>query len=275
MKYLIFLLILLMIFPLYWMIIGSLQPSAGIYKMPPNWIPRNITLSNFTELITDIDTQILRWTFNTLLLNTILFCIQLFCLVTAGYAFTMYKFVGKQLIYWLFITSIIVPWQAMLIPRYVLMRHLHLLNTWFAIICISVFNPIGIVIIKNYFDKMPQGIIDSAKIDGADEMCILFRIVLPQCKPILGYMAISSYIIAFGEFFWPMLVLNNARLYTLPLGIMYFLSTYTSTHDLPAIQRIVGLKLAGSVLLFLPVVFIFIIFRKAFQKQFLAGAIKE
>lgn len=268
-------LILLIIFPLYWMFIGSLQPSAGIYKMPPNWIPRNITLSNFTELITDRNTQILRWTFNTLLLNTIMFSIQLFCLVTAGYAFTTYKFVGKRLIYWLFIASIIIPWQAILVPRYVMMRHLHLLNTWFAIICISAFNPIGIVIIKNFFDKMPQGIIDSARIDGADEMCILFQIVLPQCKPILGYMAITSYILAFQDFFWPMLVLNNARLYTLPLGIMYFLETYCSTQGLLKTQRIVGLQLAGSVLLFLPVIFVFIVFRKTFQQQFLAGGIKE
>ena len=273
MKYLIFLLILLMLFPLYWMFIGSIQPSAGILKMPPNWIPRNVTLSNFIELISE--TQILRWTFNTVLLTTMTLCIQLFCLTTASYAFMAYRFIGKRLIYWIFIASIIVPWQGLLVSRFVLMRHFYLLNTWLAIICIGVFNPIGIVLIKYYFEKIPSVIIDSARIDGAGELWILFKIILPQCKPILGYIAVTSFILAFGDFFWPMLVLNNRRLYTLPLGIMYYLKTYTSTHGLLKIQQLVGIQLAGGVLLFLPVIFVFIIFRKTFQQQFLAGGIKE
>jgi len=273
MKYLIFGLILLLFFPLYWMFTGSIQPSAGILKIPPNWIPRNVTLSNFTELIKG--TQTFRWTFNTLIINTFLLSLQLFCLVTASYAFAMYRFIGKRLIYWIFIASIIVPWQSIIVSRFVLMRHLHLINTWLAIICISAFNPVGVVLIKNYFDKIPRTIIDSARIDGADELWILFKIVLPQCKPILGYIAITSYILAFQEFFWPMLVLHEKRLFTLPLGIMYYLKTYASTHGWINVQRVIGLQLAGSVLLFLPVIFIFLIFRKTFQQQFVGEGIKE
>ena len=127
MKYLIFALILILLFPLYWMVIGSIQPSAGVMKLPPNWIPRNITFVNFTYIIKE--TMILRWTFNTIMLNTISLCIQLFCLVTAGYAFAAYKFTGKQVIYWTFVASFIIPWQGLLVSRYILMRHLYLLNT--------------------------------------------------------------------------------------------------------------------------------------------------
>jgi len=271
-KYLIFALILILLFPLYWMIIGSIQPSAGVMKLPPNWIPRNITLVNFAYIVKE--TMIFRWTFNTIMLNTISLCIQLFCLVTAGYAFAAYKFVGKQVIYWIFVASLIIPWQGLLVSRYILMRHLYLLNTWFAIIALNAFAPISFVFIRNYFEKIPTSMIDSARIDGAREIRILFQIILPQCKPILGYLALHSYLTAFQDFFWPMLVLNDKRLFTLPLGIVHFLKTFTSTHGLLMHQQLLGYELAGGVLLLLPAIIIFVIFRKTFRQQFLAGGIK-
>ena len=273
MKYLIVALILLMLFPLYWMFIGSIQPSTGILKMPPNWIPRNITFSNFAEVIEE--TLIIRWTFNTIMLNTISLGIRLFCLLTAAYAFAFYRFTGKRIIFWCFVASIIIPWQSLLVSRYILMRHFYLLNTWFAIIVLAAFTPIAFVFLKNYFEKIPSSFIDSARIDGAGETRILLQIILPQCKPILGYFAIMSYLTALRDFFWPMLVLNNRRLFTLPLGIVHFLQTFTSTHSFMEHSRLLGMELAAGVLLFLPAVLIFIIFRKTFRQQFLAGGIKE
>jgi len=257
------------------MFIGSIQPSVGIMRLPPRRIPKNITLENYTDLINTKETTILRWTFNTVLLNTISVSLQLFCMIMAAYAFATYRFVGKKLIYWIFIASIIIPWQGLLVPRYILMRYLHLLNTWFAIIVLAAFHPIGFVLIKNYFEKIPKSIIDSARIDGAREFRILFQIIVPECKPIFGYLMLNSYLIAFQDFFWPMLVLNNHRLFTLPLGIIYFLTTYSSYAGTQNIARVLGFELAGGVILFIPAAFVFIIFRKTFQQQFLAGGIKE
>ena len=272
MKILLLLLAIILFFPLYWMCKNSLETSMGIKKIPPNWIPKKITLENFRFIA--MENPLIRWFANTVAMHTIVILMGLFCTVTASYAFAVFKFRGSKILYWVFLTGIMVPYQALLISRFILMRHLGLLNTWWAIICLGVFSPIGIVLIKNYFQKIPQCMYDSARIDGAGDIRILFQIILPQCTPILGYMCIVSYVSAFQDFFWPMLVLNNSKLYTLPLGIVHYYITYMSTHPALEYERLWGIQMAGGVIMFLPVILIFVIFRKVFMKQFSLGGIK-
>ena len=272
-KWLVILFALLLTFPLYWMLKGSFENISLMMKVPPNWLPVNPTLESY-QILFQI-TMIGRWFANTVFIGTCAIAFSMFCNILAAYAFAIYKFHGKQFIYWCFLASIMIPGQSLLISKFVLMKHLGWINTWLPLIFIGGCAPVAIILLKKYIAKIPASMLDSARIDGVNELGILFRIMLPQCKPIIGFMLITSYMGAFSQYLWPMLMIQERKNYTLALGIIDSVRVYFHYGFTHQPYRELSLSLAGGVILFLPVIAIFLIFQRAFRQDFMAGGVKE
>ena len=238
-------------------------------KVPPKWIPARLTLQNYVMIFQRV--AIVRWFFNTLVVSTASILIRLFCMILAGYAFSMYQFPGKQFIYWLYVSSLMIPAQALLIPRFILMRNLHLIDTWWSLIFIGAFNVVHMIYIKHFLDGIPSAISDSARIDGAGELRIIWSIMLPLSKPIVGYIILMGYIASFQDFLWPFLMIQRDSMKTLCVGIIQMIKQATSQYS---IMRPLGISLAGSTILFVPILIVFLSFQEVFRQRFIAGGIK-
>ena len=261
-----------MLFPLFWMVKGSFESIFDIMKIPPKLIPAKLILENYQILWKG--TSIIRWTGNTLIVASAAIAFNLFCTVLSSYAFSMYQFRGKQFIYWMFIASIMIPSQSLIISRFVLMARMNLIDNWLSLILVSGCSPIAIVFFRNYFNKVPRDFADSARIDGLGEFGILFKVMLPQCRAIIGYLCIVGYMASFQAFLWPFLMIMDSKKKTLALGVIYFLQTYYTQEGMTMGIRL-GLQLAGGVILFVPVIIIFLAFHKMFRQEFIAGGIKQ
>lgn len=274
MKIAIILFAILLLLPLYWMLKGSFEEIRGMMRVPPLPIPKRLTTINYERLFEG--TQIPRWFFNSIVIASLTIALSLFCLTTAAYAFSMYEFIGKRIVYWMFIISIMLPAQALLISKFVLMRRLSLIGSWWSLILVGGANPVGIIIMKNYFNKIPKAMADSGRIDGANELRILAQIYLPQCKPILGYMCIVGLIGHFQIFLWPLLMITDKNKWPLSLGVIKTIKEYFRVGGTnQTAEGLLGIQLAAGIVLFVPVILIFAIFQRNFRQQFLAGGIKE
>jgi len=273
MKYVFLLFCLLLLFPLYWMISLSFQDVRGVLHLPPNIVPKRVTLINYERIAAD--SRLLRWAANSIIVTTGALAISLSSTVMAAWAFAVYRFRGRQLIYWAFIASLMIPAYSLMISRFVLVRYMGMINTWWPLMMMGACSPVAIILFIKYFKKIPEALADSARIDGLSELGILFRIILPQCMPLIGYTIITTYIGMFAEFIWPLLLLMDRRKWTLCLGVTKFITEYYSRYGKAGADVLVGISQAGGTLLFLPPLIIFIAFRKTFRKQFLAGGVKE
>ena len=260
---------ILFLFPLYWMVLGSFQPIEGIMRIPPAWIPRTVTVENYTILLGN--NPWLLWAANSAGIACITVILSVTVTVLAGYAFSMYRFPGASVLFWLFMASLMVSRQILIIPMLQTVRTLGLSGTRLAVILPLLFSPLHIFLFRRYLDRIPRDYIDSARIDGATELGIITRIVAPLCKPILGAIAIFVFVGVLNDFLWQMLVLQDANKRTLLVGIVSATHKYSPPRTINPIGRI----LAGGVVLALPQLAVFLRFQRYFVKGLQVGGIKE
>lgn len=251
---------LVLLYPLWLMFVGSLQDIRGVMRMPPNLIPVNPTLENYRALVKE--SHFVRWVMVTALLSGT--GVSLLVLVTcmAGYGLSQWPSAITKVASSLFILSIMIPRQCLLIPLYVLVKRLHF-HPWIAVVLPLSYFPVGIILAKNYFDTIGRSVIESARIDGANEVTILTRIVMPLSRPILGVMAIFGFIFVLSDYVWQYLLLTRPSQQTLLVGL---LSIVVKKSGMIQVNPI-GMQLAAGTILFVPMLIVFVIF----QKQFISG----
>ena len=272
MKYALLIVIgIIFFFPLFWMFSGSFQNIMGIMKMPPDLIPKNLTIENYVFILTQ--NPALPWIFNSVLI--IVFGVLLSLLITsmAGYAFSAFQFRGKKTIFWIFIASLMIPYIALFIPKYILIRYLGLSNTLAGAILPLAFWPFGIMLFYKYADSVPSDILDSARLDGCSELQIIYYVMFQICKPILGALIIFQSLAIMGDFLWQSLVLQDINKQTLIVGLINSVRNVGS--DTGKRLNPIGHSLAVGVILFIPQLLIFISFSKYFVKGIAVGGVKE
>ena len=267
---------ILLLFPILWMIVGSFLPVGMVLLVPPR-IPRVLSIEYYRIIFSRV--PILLWLANSMIVMSTIFIAAITVTALGAYAFITMQFRGKRFLYWFFVSGLMIPLPCLLLPRYIVARYIGGLNNWWGIIAMSIYAPGALILLRQCFAAIPKDFYEAARMDGASDATILARIVLPQSTAVLAYLALTQFLGSIMDFAWPMLVLNERRLFTLPLGILYFLSNYTSAY-LPAgapsgPNILAGLDLAGGVLLFLPALLIFAIFRNVLNKRFLEGGLKE
>lgn len=240
-------------------------------RIPPRLTLTDLTFENYRIFYET--GQLFRWTMNTVIISTAAIALSIGGTSMAAYSFSAYQFRGKALIYWCFLAALMIPGQSMFIPKFVLMRHLRLIDTWWSLILGGGCSPVGIIIFMKFFNKIPSAFADSARIDGLGEFPILFKIMLPQCMPLIGYLIITGYMASFKAFLWPFMMLSTPNKQTLMVGITRWIRI---TMWLKALHnQSIGLELAGGVIMFIPILIIFLTFQRTFRQEFIAGGIKE
>ena len=271
----IFLIILAATFlmPLYWMISGSFKLQTVTMAVPPEFIPTNPTLENWTRLFTG-PWPVWRWVINSIAVSLLTVVLVLAISSLTGYGFGKKKFPGSNILFFILLSTMFLPTQVMLIPLFLLVKSLHLtdtiLGTYFAMALPMISSPFGIFLIKQFCSTIPNELLDAARIDGASEWRVFTSIVLPLLKPALAALSIFTFNQAWNYFMWHMVIAGDKSQYTIPVGVSYMART-------PAFGKAItdiGLSMAGGTFgAFFMIVF-FIAFQQYFIKGITIGAVK-
>ena len=259
-----FFIALLSLFPFYWMIVRAFQPTSASYKIPPDFFPVNPTLFNFERLFAK--TAILRWFINSCIVAGSCTFLTLMFASMSGYAFAKKRFPGRQIIFWVLMTAMMFPRQVMLIPLFILMNRYNLYNTHPGMFLPMVANPLGLFMMRQFMQGIPDDIIQSAKIDGAGEFLIYRKIILPMSLAAFGAVGILYFVNTWNDYLWQLVMSKNTKMFTLPVGIATISKTLFETDY--------GLAMAGSVIGAIPMIAIFLAFQKYFISGITLGALK-
>lgn len=256
-----------LLFPIYLMFIGSFMDLRGSMKMPPVLLPINPSFKNYLYITT---WPIFQWFINTLIIVISTVILSVLVSASAGYAFSFYNFRLKNMFWALLLIGIMIPRISLIIPTFVIIRKLGINKSILSAILPVVLSPVGLYLARNYFESIPKSLLESARIDGANEVSILFKIVIPISKPIITALALFAAIGSLQDFIWQMLVLVNDSNKTLLVGMLISVMQ-TGGGELNVNQ--LGRRFAVSIILMLPLVIIFLIANKYFVES-LDGSIK-
>ena len=251
------------LFPMFWMFQTSLTPEEDISTFPPRLIPSRLTLENFKTLFES--SLIWKWIGNSVFISVSVTFLSILVCSMAAYAFAKLEFMGKRFMFTSIVATILVPAQVTLLPAFLIISKLNLIDSLWAIIIPSIASPYTIFMMRQYMVTIPTDYIDAARIDGATELGIYWRIIMPMSKPVIGASAIFTFISIWNSFLWPLIVLNSPEKYPLTVG----LATLQRQH---LIQY--GLQMAGAVIAALPMIAIFFAFQGYFMKGLMSGGTK-
>lgn len=255
--------IIISIFPFYWMFVGSTNHTSKMFTNPPT-----LTFGDqFTTNLTNLNSSVGIWRvlFNSLFVSVMYVVLALTVCTLAAYALSKFHFKGRNLIFMLFMLSMMIPTQATIIPLFRLMSNLDLLNTYFVLIAPQLCLPFAIFLMRQNFLSFPDALIEAARIDGAGELRIFLRIVLPAMKPALAATSIYLFMMSWNNFMWPLIVTTSSDMYTFPVA----LSSLVGFSIIDYGQIMVGISIAT-----IPIIIFFLLLQKHFIAGMLGSAVK-
>ena len=239
--------------PFVWMILGSFKSSTEIIRIPPSFWPKNPSLNSFRTILTDPSVPLERFYLNSLVVAISTVVMGLFTSSLAGYIFAKYRFAGQDLMFNFILATMMVPFQVLMIPSYLILAKLGLINTLWALILPGAMDAFGIFMMKQFVEGLPSELMDAGRIDGASEFGIYWRIMLPQLGPALATLGILRFMWSWNNYLWPLVVITSNERRTLPI----MLTWYNSAHS-----RRVDLTMAASVLVVVPILIIYSFFQR-------------
>jgi multiple sugar transport system permease protein len=254
---------LIMVLPLIWMVLTSLQTLNETRHFPPTALPASPQFGNYTEVLRDA--PFARWFVNTLIvtvasvLGNLLFC------SLAGYAFARIKFFGREVVFILVLATLMIPFQVVIIPTFLIVRQLHLIDTLGALILPNLAGAFGIFMLRQFFRSLPVELEEAARIDGASRLGVLFKIVLPLSGPALATLAVITFMWTWNDFLWPLITIYSADKMTLQLGLATFQGAHQSTTNL---------LMAANVMSVLPVLLLFFLAQRYFVRGIATSGLK-
>ncbi|ELA3159171.1 carbohydrate ABC transporter permease [Listeria monocytogenes] len=251
-----------MILPFIWMVLSSLKTDAEILKIPPTIWPETFTLDNFTKLFTEMDFAI--YLKNTLIIVFFSF-FGLFLNAMAGYGFAKFKFKGKNKLFYLVLATMMIPGQVTMIPVYLLLNAAGLTNTMTGIVLPGLVGAFGIFLFRQFMSTISDDLLEAARLDGASEFYIFWRIVIPISRPVLAVQGILTFIAGWNSFLWPLIIANDEKFYTLSVGLQLLKGQYGSSY---------ALQMAGATFMVIPIILIFMTFQKYILKGFNVSGMK-
>jgi multiple sugar transport system permease protein len=260
---------LLMVGPLYWMFSTSFKPSADVFASPPKWIPDPWTLGNYHDVFTLLPFD--RFFVNSVLVSFSIVGLNILFDTMAAYAFAKLRFPGRDIIFFLLLVTLMIPFQVNLIPLYRLMVFFRDINphlgidSYSALILPSMIQVFGIFLMRQFFQSIPDEVLESARCDGASELKIIWFIVLPLALPGMATLAIFTFLSAWNDFLWPLLVTSSDTHRTLPVGVALLARKNTINW---------GDTMAGTVLASFPMIIVFLVLQRRFIEGLTAGAVK-
>ena len=254
---------LLSIAPLLWMLSVSFMQPGAASSFPPPLLPSAPTWHNYHELFAKAGMG--RYLFNSFLIATCTMLIALSLNTLAGYAFAKLHFAGRERTFRVLLGALVIPGQVAMMPLFLMLKQMGLVNSYAGAIVPGMAGIFGIFLVRQYARSIPDEMLEAARIDGAGEFRIYFQIVLPALKPILVTLAIFSFLGAWNDFMWPLIVLNDASLHTLPVALASLSREHVQDNEL---------MMAGSVVTVLPVLLLFLVLQRYYLQGLLVGSVK-
>ncbi len=252
------------VLPFVWMLTTAVKPSDEIFTYPPRWIPSVWKLDNFASAWTKA--PFTRFFLNSVIVTTSVTGLQLLTASLAAYAFARLRFPGKGLLFVAYLAVMMVPSQVTLIPNFITLRKLGMLNTYWALILPFVATGFGTFLIRQYFLSIPAELFDAATVDGAGHLPILWHICLPLARPALATFGLLTTMWHWNDFFWPRNGTNPINMHTMPLGLVVFTNSEQGTTW--------NLLMAAGVLTALPIVILFLFAQRSFVQGIARVGIK-
>ena len=246
--------------PLIWMISSSFKPLNEIYAYPPTIIPVSFTTRNYDRLFTDW--PFWNWYGNSLAIAIISTVTVLFFTSLAGFGFAKYRFRGNRSLFILLLASTMIPFQLILVPLFIVMSRVGWSDSYMSLIIPFMAPALGIFLMRQFMLSIPSELIEAARIDGASEFGIYWRIMLPLARPVLAAEGVLTFLGSWNSFLWPLSILHTRDYMTLPVGMSTMIGSVSAGSE-PS----VGATMAAATLVSIPVILVFV----AVQKQYVAG----
>lgn len=253
----------LTIFPLAWMVMASMMPAGEASTYPMSWVPSTLSLEHYRALFSRLD--VVRYIMNSALIAGAVTLISLVVNSMAGYAFAKLSFPGRERVFRGLVATLVVPGQVTMLPLFMLLKYLGLINSFWGVIVPGMASVFGIFLFRQYALSIPDSLLDAARIDGAGEWRIYRSIVLPLCKPILLTLAVFTFMGTWNDFMWPLVVLTDSRLHTLPVALANLSGEHVQDTEL---------MMAGALLTVLPVIVLYALLQRYYIEGIMVGSIK-
>ncbi len=252
-----------MLIPLGWMVSSSLKPYYNVFLFPPQWIPNPVYWQNYTRVFEVAPFG--RWYLNTAIIAVGVTAVLLLTSSAAGYAFARLRFAGRDRVFLLYLTTLMIPGHVTLIPSFILIQKLGWVDTYWALIVPSCFGAFGTFFMRQFFLTTPQELRDAALIDGCNHYGIFFRIMLPLAGPALATLTIFTFVSEWNSFLWPLIVIRSPSMWVISVGLRTFSGEYFTEW---------GLLMAGSCLALLPTLIAYVAAQKHFVRSISFSGIK-
>ncbi|MCI8831759.1 MAG: carbohydrate ABC transporter permease [Lachnospiraceae bacterium] len=252
-----------MLIPFYWMVISSFKMNKDVFSIPMKWWPDKFQWNNYKIIWKKI--PLFTYFMNTAKLTIITTAIQLFTSCFAAYGFTKAKFVGRDLIFLMYVTTIAIPWQVYMIPQFILVSKMGLNDTHLGLILMQAFSAFGVFLIRQFYISIPNELCEAARIDGLNEYGIFARVVFPLGKPAMATLVIFTFTNVWNDFMGPLIYLKTKELKTVQLGIRTFISQFGADY---------AWIMAASVCSLIPILIVFLSCQRFFVEGVASSGIK-
>lgn len=249
--------------PFVWMVISSLKENNQVFTVPLQWIPDPVVWQNYVEIWAKSD--MVTWIKNTMILSVSVTFLQVLTGSFAAYGFSKMRFPGRDALFLLYVATIAVPWQAYMIPQFVMLSNVGLSNTLWSILALQTFSAFGVFLMKQYYESIPESLSEAARIDGMSEYGIWRRIILPLSTPAIASLTLLTFVNTWNDYLGPLIYLRSPELWTLQLGLQTFVGQYNAEH---------ALIMAGSVISVLPIALVFLLGQKYFVQGIATTGVK-
>jgi multiple sugar transport system permease protein len=256
---------LLFVAPFIWMLVSSTKTDLEVFRLPIQWLPASPTFNNYVTVWTG-KYPLTRYIGNSLFIATLRVIGDILTASLAAYGFSRMRFKGRDLLFGLYVSTMILPSQMLLVPRFILFQYLHIYNTHWALILPGAFTVFGTFLLRQFLLTIPVDLTDAAKIDGASDFQIYSRVIMPLLKPALGSLAIIAFVWSWNEYETALVMLTSESIYTIPLGMTKYFDDRGGFSP--------SLIMAGAVSATLPIFVVFLSMQRQFIETFSRSGIK-
>ncbi len=249
--------------PIVWMVSVSLMPLGESSTYPPPFIPTEVTFEHYFNLFDRLN--LARYLLNSTVIAVSVTALSLIINSMAGFAFAKYRFRGRDKLFRFLLAGMVIPAQVTMLPLFLMLNKMGFINTYIGVMIPGMATIFGIFLMRQYMLSIPDSLIDAARIDGASDFMVYWRLVIPLCKPIFVTLAIFTFMGTWNDFLWPLIVMTDDTMYTLPVALANLMGEHVQDTEL---------MMAGSVLTILPVMLVFMVLQKYYIRGIMMGSVK-
>ncbi|WP_159619248.1 carbohydrate ABC transporter permease [Ruania rhizosphaerae] len=249
--------------PFFWMVTSSLKTNNQVFSVPIQWLPDPVVWRNYLDIWAKAD--MLTWVKNTLILSVSVTFLQVLTGSFAAYGFSKLRFPGRDVLFLTYVATIAVPWQAYMIPQFIMLSKVGLSNTLWSILALQTFSAFGVFLMKQYYESIPEELSEAARIDGLSEYSIWRKIVLPLSGPAVATLTLLTFVNTWNDYLGPLIYLRDRDIWTIQIGLKSFVSQYNAEY---------ALIMTGSVISVLPIALIFMLGQRYFVQGIATAGLK-